>query len=279
MPRIGLALGGGAARGIAHIPILEAFDELGIKPSVIVGCSMGALIGAAYACGVPASELRERAQRLLSNRLDAMKYVFSTRQSKITELLSLKGLSTMHLQGEKLVGLALPDELPANIEDAAIPLRIIATDFEQLEERVFTSGPMVQAIAASIAIPGIITAPLIDGRIHVDGGVTNPVPFNHARDGADIVVAIDVTGRPRMTPGRHPTNIELAVGSLLIMFSKIAELRRAQGEPEIYIKPGIESFGPGDFFRAREIMDASTAAKDELKRKLTEAIEKFRAYP
>ncbi len=279
MPRIGLALGGGAARGIAHIPMLEAFDEMGIKPSVIVGCSMGALIGAAYACGIPASELRERAQRLLSNRLDAMKYVFSTRQSKITELLSLKGLSTMHLQGEKLVGLALPDELPANIEDAAIPLRIIATDFEQLEERVFTSGPMVQAIAASIAIPGIITAPLIEGRIHVDGGVTNPVPFNHARDGADIVVAIDVTGRPRMTPGRHPTNIELAVGSLLIMFGKIAELRRAQGEPEIYIKPGIESFGTGDFFRAREIMDASTAAKDELKRKLSEAIEKFRAYP
>lgn len=274
MPRIGLTLGGGAARGLAHIPMLEAFDELGIKPAVIVGCSMGALVGAAYACGMSGKDLRERATLLLNNRLDAMKYIFSTRQSKIADLLSLKSLLTLHLSGEKLVELAFPDTLPANIEEAAIPLRIVATDYELLEERLFTSGPISKAVGASIAIPGLITAPLIDGRIHVDGGVTNPVPFNHARDGTDLVVAIDVTGRPKLATGRHPTNIELAIGSLLIMFGKIAELRRAQDEPEIYIKPSINGFGTGDFFKAREIMEASAGSKEELKRCLGAAIEK-----
>lgn len=274
-PRIGLALGGGAARGLAHIAMLEVFDELGLKPSLIVGCSMGALVGAAYACGMSGAELRARSVQLLSNRLDMMKYIFSTRQSKLSDILTLKSLSTLNLNGEKLADIALPTEMRGNIEDSPIPLKIVATDYERMEERLFTTGPLIKAIAASIAIPGLITAPLIDGRIHVDGGVTNPVPFNHARDGVDFVVAIDVTGKPRLADGRNPSNIEIAVGSLLIMFGKIAELRRAQGEPEIYIKPGIDAFGTGDFFRAKEILAASAPAKDELKRKLAEAVERF----
>lgn len=278
-PRIGLALGGGAARGLAHIPMLEAFDELGIKPSVIVGCSMGALVGAAYACGMPAKEVREQALRLLSNRMDMMKYVFATRQSKLTDLLAIRSLSALHLNGEKLADLALPDELPQLIEKTPIPLRIVSTDYESMEERLLTSGSVIKAVAASIAIPGLITAPHIDGRLHVDGGITNPVPFNHARDGADIVAAIDVTGRPRMTNGRNPGSIELAVGAMLIMFSKIAELRRALGEPEIYIKPATETFGAGDFFKVREILTAAEPAKDELKRRISEAVERFQTKP
>jgi NTE family protein len=255
--------------------MLEAFDELGIKPSVIVGCSMGALVGAAYACGMTAKEVRMQAERLLSNRLEMMKYVFSTRQSKLTDLLALKSLSALHLNGEKLADLALPDHLPQLIEQAPIPLRIVTTDYELMEEHLLTSGSVIKAVAASIAIPGLITAPHIDGKLHVDGGITNPVPFNHAREGADIVVAIDVTGRPRLTNGRHPGSIELAVGAMLIMFSKIAELRRALGEPEVYIKPATETFGAGDFFRVREIFEAAQPAKEELKRRLAETVEKF----
>lgn len=279
MPRIGLALGGGAARGLAHIPMLEVFDELGIKPAVISGCSIGALVGAGYACGMSAAEVRGRAEQLLSNKIETMKYVFSTRQSKLTDIFSLKSLTALHLNGEKLVDLVLPDHLPQMIEDTVIPFRVIATDYEMMEERVFKSGPMVPAVAASIAIPSVINAPRIDGRIHVDGGVTNPVPFDHAREGADIVVAVDVTGRPRTPGGRHPGNMELGIGSILIMFAKMAELRRAISSPEIYIKPPVESFGTGDFFRAREIFAAAEPAKDELKRLLSAAIDKFREYP
>jgi NTE family protein len=264
--KIGLALGGGGARGIAHIPMLEAFDELGLKPAVIAGCSMGALVGACYAGGMSGKDLRDHATQLLSNRMDFARYVFGSRKTKLTELLSLRGLSALHLSGEKLADLALPDFLPKNIEDTAIPLKLIATDFERMEEVVLTSGPMSIGVGASIAIPGLITAPKINGRVHVDGGIVNPVPFDRVRDGMDIVVAIDVTGKPKPIGNSHASNLDMAIGSLLIMFNQLAETRRALSPPDIYIKPNVDQFGAGDFFKVRELLDAAVPAKDQLKR-------------
>ena len=267
-PKIGLALGGGGARGLAHIPMLEVFDELGVKPAIIAGCSMGALIGAAYACGMTAKDMRLQAEKILGNRMGAARYVFGTRGSKIGDIFSLRGLLSLHLHGEKLVDLALPDSLVQNIEETQIPLRIITTDFERMEERVLSSGSIVKAVAASIAIPGLIVGPRIDGHVHVDGGVTNPVPFNHVREGMDIVVAIDVTGKPKALARAHPSNMELAVGSMLIMFNQLAELRRAVSPPDVYIRPEVEGFGSREFFKPREIFEAATASKDKLKRAL-----------
>jgi NTE family protein len=266
--KIGLALGGGGARGLAHIPMLEVFDELGIKPAIIAGCSMGALVGAAYAAGMSGKDIRSHAEKMLSNRMDTMRYVFGTRKSKIGEILSLKGMLSLHLQGEKLVDLALPDTLVQNIEDTNIPLRVITTDYARMEEHVISRGNIVQAVGASIAIPGVIVAPRIDGSLHVDGGVTNPVPFDHVRDGMDLVVAIDVTGRPKHSERVHPSNMELAIGSMLIMFNQLAELRRAAAPPDIYIKPNIEGFGTGDFFKVHELLAAAEPSKDKLKRAL-----------
>lgn len=268
-PRIGLALGGGGARGIAHIAMLEVFDEMGLVPSVIAGCSMGALVGACYAAGMNGLELRQHAQKLLSNRVEFAKYVFGARKVKLSELLSLKGFQSLHLDGARLAGLALPDHLPQRIEDARIPLKIIATDYENMAEVVLTSGLIETAVGASIAIPGLIAAPKIDGRIHVDGGVVNPVPFDHVRDGMDVVVAIDVTGRPRRAELATHSNIELAVGSLLIMFNRLAELKRALNPPDIYIVPDVDQFGSGDFFRVNEILAAADQSKDKLRRALT----------
>ena len=266
--KIGLALGGGSARGLAHISMLEVFDELGLKPSIIAGCSMGALVGAAYASGVSAKEMRQQAEKILSNRMDAARYVFGTKKSKIGDILSLQGLLSLHLQGEKLVELVLPEDTAKNIEDTAIPLRIVTTDYERMEERMIYRGNLVQAVAASIAIPGVIVAPIIDGHVHVDGGVTNPVPFDHVREGMDIVVAIDVNGKPKPSKRAHHSNMELALGSMLIMFNQIAELRRAANPPDIYIKPDVEQFGSGDFFKVREVFEAAEPAKDKLKRAL-----------
>ncbi|MGH6908013.1 MAG: patatin-like phospholipase family protein, partial [Aestuariivirga sp.] len=233
-PKIGLALGGGSARGLAHIPMLEVFDELGLKPAVIAGCSIGAVVGAGYAAGMSAAGIRARAEMLLENRFQAMRYVFGAKRTRLRDILALKGLGSLHIKGEKLVGLALPDEVPENIEDMAIPFKVVTTDFDARAECVISSGNVVRAVAASIAIPGVVLGPLIEGRVHVDGGVTNPVPFNHVRQGTDITVAIDVTGRPRPPARKHHSNTELAIGSLLIMFHQVAELRRAADPPDIY---------------------------------------------
>ncbi len=266
--KIGLALGGGGARGLAHIPMLEAFDELGIKPAVIAGSSMGALVGAAYAGGMSGKDLREHAIHLLSNKLQMARYVFGAKQAKIGDIFSLKSLMSLQLDGQKLADIALPNSLPQQIENQFIPLKIIVTDFERMEEVVLTKGSVLQAVGASIAVPGLISAPQIEGRIHVDGGVKNPVPFNHVTDGMDVVVAIDVTGRPRPIKRSHPSNLELAVGSLLIMFHELADLRRAQHPPDIYISPEVDQFGAGEFFKVKEIFAATETSKDKLKRAL-----------
>lgn len=273
-PRIGLALGGGSARGLAHIPLLEAFDELGLKPAVICGCSIGALIGAGYAAGMPARELRERAELLLSNRLDAMRYVFGKRQTRLRDLLDLRSLGSLHIKGEELVRLALPDDLPARFEDLPIPFKVVSADYDAGSEVVLDKGPLIPAVAASIAIPGIIISPRINGRIMVDGGICNPVPFDLVREGSDLTVAIDVSGRPTLAEPARPENRELALGSLLIMFHQVAELRRRIDPPDIYIEPVLRQFRSHDFFRVQEMFEAAQAAKDELKRALEKRLER-----
>lgn len=267
-PSIGLALGGGSARGLAHIPVLEVFDELGIRPKVIAGCSIGSLLGAAYAGGMTAKEIRERAELLLSDRIGALKFAFGQKRVNPFNLLALKGLASLHVHGEQLASLVLPETLPEMIEDLAIPFKVIATDFDAMEERVIESGPLVKAVGASIAIPGVILGTQYDGHSYVDGCVTNPVPFNHVREDVDIVVAVDVTGRPREKNGKHRTNMELAVGSLLILFNQVARLRQETSPPDIYVRPALDSFSGGDYFRIREVLAQAQPAKDQLKREL-----------
>ncbi len=261
---IGLALGGGSARGLAHIAMLEAFDEVGIKPAMIIGCSMGALVGAAYAGGTSAKDLRAHAIKLLSNRVDAMKHVFGEKKINPLDLLSFAGLTSLHLSAERLVDIALPDSTPLNIEDLPIPLKIVATNYSKMTEHVFDSGPLIPAVAASIAIPGVIGGSMIDGELHVDGGLTNPVPFNHLIGQYDKTIAIDVTGRPRPVNGKHPSNIEAAVGSLLIMFHQVARLRRELNPPDIYIEPDLSPIGAGDFFKLNEILAIAEESKQRL---------------
>ena len=272
-PRIGLALGGGGARGLAHIAMLEVFDEMGVTPAVIAGCSMGALVGACYAAGMSAKELRSHAEQLLSNRVEFVRYVFGARKISPLQLLSMKSAASLHLSGERLADIALPDHLVRNIEDTRIPLKIITCDYERMEEVVLTTGPLARAVGASIAIPGLISAPLINGRAHVDGGVVNPVPFDQVRDGVDLVIAIDVTGRPPEARSGRASNLDMAVGSLLIMFNRLAELKRALSPPDIYLTPKVDQFGSMDFFRVRDILAAAEPAKEELQRRLQRLIQ------
>ncbi len=164
----------------------------------------------------------------------------------------------------------LPDSVPKLIEEMPIRYKAVATNFDTMEERRFENGPVRQAVAASIAIPGVILAPVIDGHTYVDGGITNPVPFDLLQGECDLVVAIDVTGRPREASGKHRGNMELAIGSLLIMFHRVAGLKRERCPPDIYIEPELGDFSAGDFFRLGDVLKAAQPAKDELKRALEE---------
>ena len=138
-PRIGLALGGGGARGLAHIPMLEVFDELGLKPSIIAGCSFGALVGAAYASGIPAKEIGDHARHILANRVQAAKYLFGVKGARLRDLLQRRSFRSLQIDGERLTSFIFPDGVAQRIEDTLIPLKIVTTDFNDQQITYFAS--------------------------------------------------------------------------------------------------------------------------------------------
>jgi NTE family protein len=268
-PRIGLALGGGGARGLAHIAMIEVFDELGLKPAVIVGTSMGALIGAAYASGLEARAIRDHAERVLASKVELTRMLFNPGEGHgVFDLLEFKLFGPVMMNGETLARLVFPPGVADFVEATKIPLKVIATDFFGRREMLIENGPLCTAVAASIAIPGVISGPTIDGRVMVDGGITNPVPFDHVQAASDIVVAVDVIGGPVPRRAKGPTNFDLALGGSQILMRQIARLKCERSAPDIYIEPLLDRFRVLEFHRADEILAAAAPAKDDLKRQL-----------
>lgn len=176
--KIGLALGGGGAKGYAHIGIIKSLVNSGIKIDIVTGTSIGALMGAVYAGG-KLEELEQYVRKITFAKLPKM----------LSPAFSRLGL----LSGD--YAKKLLDELldVENIEDLSLPLGVIATDINNGECVTFTSGSIKDAIRASIAIPGLITPVLIGDKFLVDGGATEPVPVEAARKmGADVVIAVDL---------------------------------------------------------------------------------------
>ena len=192
--RIALALGGGGARGLAHILMLEVFDELGLKPKVIAGTSIGALFGAAYASGLSARLIRAHTEEVLSQRLGLTRYLLSARSEPVQRFLNILPIRSSLLKPELLLDLMLPSKVARDFAHLAIPLKVVATDFYAQEQIVLDSGDLRSAIAASMALPALFTPVTRDGRVLMDGGLVNPLPFDVLKGEADITVAIDVSG-------------------------------------------------------------------------------------
>ena len=276
MPRIGLALGGGAARGLAHIPVLAAFEDLGVRPHVIVGSSMGAMVGAAFASGIPAAAIRDHALEVLGNSRKAARHILTGGEKSPLSLLNFSLSRPVMIDGMALVRLVMPEGVAARVEETDIPFMVTATDYYAAREIVIREGDMRAAVAASIAIPGVIAAPKLNGRLLIDGAITNPVPFDHVRAfGCDVVVAVEVTGHPMPSPkGRRPGVTELALGATQIMQLQIAALRRRIDPPEIWVDPPVDAFRAYDFLKAREILEAAEPVREEVKRRLAEVLDK-----
>ncbi len=190
--RVALALGSGAARGWAHIGVIEELQAAGLEIGLVAGTSIGALVGAVFAAGrLP--ELREMARRLDWRQ---MIYYF------LDITFPRSGL----IDGSKIEEFVRSQVQFERIENLAVPFRAVATDILTGLEHVFTSGEVVAAVRASIAIPGMFTPVQTGGMILVDGGLVNPVPVSVARAmGADYVVAVDVSHFPgEPGPAAHP---------------------------------------------------------------------------
>lgn len=268
-PRIALVLGGGGARGLGHLIMLEVFEELGIRPAVIVGTSIGAIYGASFAAGLPAKLIRAHTEEILSQRLDLVRQLFIARAEPVQRILSVLQMKSPLLNPETLLDLLLPARVPATFADLTIPLRVVATDFYAQEAVVMSDGPLRSAVAASMALPALFAPVHRDNRVLMDGGLVNPLPFDVPGDDVDVTVAIDVSGMPRLVDGAtEPSAMEALVASSQIMQRAIVAEKLKSRRPDVYIDIDVDRFHVLEFHRYKDILAAAEPARDRLRRQL-----------
>lgn len=261
-PKIGLALGGGGARGFAHIGVLKVLERAGVPVDFLAGTSMGGLVAAAYAAGLSPAELEKAALALKPRRL-------------LDVSLFRTGLLEGKRVREHLVRL-LGD---ATFEQARIPVRLVAVDLVTCEELALSTGSLVDAVRATVSLPGVFCPAEWQGRQLVDGGVTNNVPADVARQmGAEMVIAVDVgwdrlppfvygglDGRSLPVPGL--TYLTPLLGVLLrsvrIMEVEMVRHRLARARPEVLIRPEIGPINIEEFGRAREVIPMGERAAEQ----------------
>ena len=272
-PSIGLALGGGGARGLAHIVMLEAFDELGIKPKIIAGTSIGAIFGAAYASGLSAREIRSHTEEVLSQRLALLRDLFAARAQPLQKLLNLFSAPSAVFNADALLNLVMPPGTKTAFADLEIPLKIVASDFYDQEQAIFTEGPLLSAVAASMALPAVFEPVIFNGRAMIDGGLTNPLPFDLLAQDCDIVVAIDVSGSPMPNPNRdHPSALEALFASAFLFERTIVREKLKSSQPDILINAGTGQYQALEFLKYAGILAAAEPAKERLKIQLARVL-------
>jgi NTE family protein len=271
-PSLAIALGGGGARGIAHIVVLEALDELGVKPVAVSGASIGAIIGAAYCAGVEAKLLRAHALSIMRDRANVMAMLLRARVGRFADLLLGALANPMLLDAEIFLDMFWPDDMPECFEKLTIPFQVVAADFFNRCEAVYASGPLAPAVAGSMAIPGLIRPVELDGRLLIDGGAVNPLPYDLLFDRADVVIAVDVTFGA-LRGRKDPQPFEAMFGAAQIMQGAITAQKLKARPPDMLIRPPVQQFRVLEFFRAAQILRACEFAKEDFKRSLAETIE------
>lgn len=268
-PSVGIALGAGGANGLAHILMLEALDEMQITPVAIAGSSIGAIIGALYASGMTGRQIRELVEQ----------FIISPDERLVEELVDRKALRWVDfievvlgrgglLSSEGLMSFLYETIKHDRFEELPIPLKVTAADLWSREQVVFQSGPLLPAIKASMALPGVFEPVLLDERVLVDGGTVNPVPYDLLLPECDLTIGIDVSGERTPPDSLTPTYFETIFNSVKVMQQAIMTEKLAREKPAIYIAPDIVDVRALEFHRAEEIFAQATPAKEELKHRL-----------
>ncbi|MFT4158643.1 patatin-like phospholipase family protein [Shinella sp.] len=266
-PTVAIALGGGGARGLAHIHVIEVLDELGIRPVLIAGVSIGAIMGAAMAAGMTGREVRAHTLATIGRPGQIMNRLWSLRPAGFSQMVA-GGFRVGQFNLERVLKAFLPERLPETFEELPIPLKIIASDYYAQCECVCDSGPLLPAIAASAALPAVFRPVVLNGRVMIDGGLWNPVPFDHLAGKADITIGVDVVGKPPAGTAEVPNSIDSLYGATQLTMRSIVTLKLEKAAPDIFLQPEVGRFRVLDFAKAEEVLAASAGIRDELKRAL-----------
>lgn len=241
-PRVALALGGGAARGFAHVGVIQVLDEAGIKPDLVVGTSAGSLVAALYASGRTGLQLQQIATDMEEALLTDWTLPFFGRGMLRGEALS------RYVNG--LVG-------NRPIEGMPVSLGIVATDLQSGEGIVFRRGDTGVAVRASSAVPSLFQPVKIGTREYVDGGLVAPVPVHYARQmGAELVIAVDISNEPRSNSADGAIQVLLQTFSIMGKSINAFELRDA----DVVVRPALAAVGSADFASRRRSIEAGRVA-------------------
>ena len=242
VPKLGLALGGGAARGFAHIGVIQVLEENGIKPDLVVGTSAGSLVAAFYASGKTGAQLQ-----WLADTMD---------ESQLTDW-TIPFMSRGMLRGEALGRYVNSQLNGAKIEDLKMPLGIVATDLQTGDSILFRRGDIATAVRASSAVPSVFEPVRIGNKDYVDGGLVSPVPVRSARQmGADIVIAVDISSRPE--DAKTSDMLKVLLQTFSIMGKSISQLEMAQAE--VVVRPALPDVGSAEFAARQKSIEAGRAA-------------------
>lgn len=254
-PRIGLALGGGAARGFAHVGVIQVLEESGIRPVLVAGTSAGSLVAALYASGKTGTQLQQIAETMEEATFaDWTLPIFS------------RGL----LRGDALARYVHAQVGGRRIEDLPLPLGIVATDLNSGQGVLFQRGDTATAVRASSAVPAVFQPVRIAGREYVDGGLVSPVPVRYARQmGAELVIAVDISNVPDANPAGDTLQILLQTFTIMGRSINSWELRDA----DVVVRPALSGVASADFNARRRSIQAGRLAMQQLLPQLKTAIE------
>lgn len=268
-PTIGIAFGAGGARGIAHLLMIEALDDLGLKPSIISGSSIGAVVGAFFAAGFSAKEMREILNQLINPKSDSVfDFLLKSDIVKLFTMFDPQFIKSGFIKGEKFQSYMRSNLKVSRFEELKIPLKIVATDYWKKEAVIFEKGDLIEPIKASYSLPGLFTPVKIKNRILIDGGAVNPLPFDVIKDSCDITIAVDVTAFKAQNDSEIPATFDSVFTTYQTMQNSIIKERLKFLKPDIYIRPEIYDVRVFDFVKADSIFKQALPAKDELKRQL-----------
>lgn len=275
MKKIGVALGGGGAKGLAHVPMLEIIDELGVKPHRIAGTSIGAIVGVLYASGLAARDIRENIEAMSLKDGDSLSDAFSRRRDlmKWFQFVDLGWKEGSLLSPDTFLDHLMQLVKVRDFSELEIPLSVVAADFWKRDQVVFDSGDIRIAVQASMAVPGIFRPVVVGNQVLVDGGVVNPVPYDLLLDDCDFTIAVDVMGNRTESADLIPSFSETIFNTFQIMEKTILKSKIATRPPDICIAPEIRDIQMLEFYKAHEIFEQSAPAGRRLRSALEKVLE------
>ncbi len=276
MTKIGIALGGGGAKGLAHIPILEVFEELGIRPVCVAGTSIGAILGVLYCSGIAPSQTRRELTEVSLSGEERLRDLLGKREIlKWLDFARFQFDRSALLRSDRVMDILFSDLGPRRFEDLHTPLKVVATDFWAREPVVLDRGELIPALKASMAVPGVFPPVEIEGRLLVDGGMVNPIPYDLLPRDCDITIAVDVAGRRTSSSDEIPSMVDLVFNAFQIAARSIVQEKLSRVKPDIYVEPDIEDIRLLEFYKAAQVFRQAQAAKEKFKRELELILERF----